>query len=62
MIHMTNQEFRGIWKASGMTLSQLADYLRISSADTVRAWASGKYPVTGPVSRLMEQLRDGELR
>lgn len=61
MIHMTHQEFRAIKQASGMTYSQLAEHLRISHPDTVRRWADGRNPVTGPVSKLMEQLRDGEL-
>ena len=59
MIHMTAQEFRSICKASGLTYSQLATKLRISNADTVRAWASGRNAVTGPVSVLMEQFHLG---
>ena len=61
MTHMTAQEFRAIWKASGLTYSQLATKLRISNADTVRQWASGRRPISGPISLLAEQIRDGRL-
>lgn len=47
---MTPDEAKTIRKRLGLTLRGLADALRISSPDDVRAWERGKKAVSGPVS------------
>jgi transcriptional regulator with XRE-family HTH domain len=59
---MTPQEFTAIRKASGFTVRRLAEVLRIQDERTIRRYQSGDTPVSGPVSILMEMLRDGTWR
>jgi len=55
---MTPTTFRAIHEASGMTSAQLARFLRLEDARSVRRYRSGETAVSGPVSFLMELLRD----
>jgi len=56
---MTPTEFKAIRNGAGYSQNALADLLRISDGRTVRRWEDGSRPVTGPISILMEGLRDG---
>lgn len=56
---MTAQEFKSIRIAAGLSLNELAAKLRINGDRLLRRWEDGEQPVSGPVSILMELLRDG---
>ncbi len=56
---MTPAEFKSIRQRAGLTQSRLAALLRISDGRAVRRWEAGDRQVSGPVSILMEMLRDG---
>lgn len=53
---MTPETFRAIRIAAGMSVRELAAWLRIEDPRTIRRWEDGERPVSGPVSLLMEQL------
>lgn len=55
-VWMTPEQFRAIHDASGMTARELAKYLRIADDRAVRRYRSGEAGVSGPASKLMEQL------
>ena len=56
---MTGEEFKAIRRAAGLSVSELAALLRIVDERAVRRWEDGTKEVSGPVSILMELLRDG---
>lgn len=58
----TPDEIKAFRAAEGLTQEQLAARLRLSHKDTVRAWESGKTPISGPaavVIRMVQMLREG---
>jgi DNA-binding transcriptional regulator YiaG len=57
---MTPEQFKTIRQQAGLTQSRLAALLRISDSRTIRRWETGEREVSGPVSILMEMLRDGD--
>lgn len=57
---MTPSEFKAIRLRAGLTQSQLADRLRITSKRAIRYWETGERPISGPVSLLMEQIEKGQ--
>lgn len=59
---MTAEEFRAIRKNAGLSANGLAALLRLSDGSNVRKIERGVNGVSGPVSMLMELLRDGILR
>ena len=58
---MRADEFKAIREAAGLSLSDLASLLRLSGDRLLRRYEDGSQPVSGPVSLLMEMLRDGHL-
>ena len=59
-IRVTPQAFKRIrTDRLGLTQSQLATLLRIQDGRTIRNWESGRRPISGPVSYLMELLDAG---
>jgi len=56
---MSPEEFKSIRIAAGLSLNELAAKLRINGDRLLRRWEDGEQPVSGPVSILMEMLRDG---
>lgn len=56
---MTAAEFKAIRTAKGWSISDLMAVLRITDERSVRRWEDGERPVSGPVSLLMELIRDG---
>lgn len=56
---MTGEEFKSIRYGAGLSISDLAALLRVSDLRAVRRWEDGTKEVSGPVSVLMELLRDG---
>lgn len=58
---MTKEEFSRIRQLAGMTQAELAAFLRVVLR-TVQKWELGERPVPGPVTVLMEQLRETHKR
>jgi transcriptional regulator with XRE-family HTH domain len=58
MIWMEAKEFKRIRRAAGMSVRELADWLRIMHVQTIKRIECGSRDVTGPISLCMEQLRD----
>ena len=56
---MTAQEFKAIREGKGLSLDQLAAKLRMASDRPLRRFEDGSQEVSGPISILMELLRDG---
>jgi DNA-binding transcriptional regulator YiaG len=56
---MTPEEFKQIRKDAGLSLAQLSDVLRVHTR-TIRRYEDGSIPISGPVSVLMEMLRDAK--
>ena len=59
---MTAEEFKAIRKQAGLSANGLASLLRLSDGSNVRKIERGVNGVSGPVSMLMELLRDGVLK
>jgi DNA-binding transcriptional regulator YiaG len=57
---MTPTDFRTIRNEAALTQSGLAARLRVTLR-AVQQWESGERNVSGPVSLLMELLREGKL-
>ena len=55
---MTREEFLAIRKHLGLTQTDLARFLRMTPR-CIRQYELGERAVSGPVSRLMELVRDG---
>lgn len=58
---MTPTQFKAIRERAGLTQSALASVLRISDSRAIRRWETGERAVSGPVSLLMEMIRDGHV-
>lgn len=59
---MTAEEFKAIRKQAGLSTNALAALIRLSDGSNVRKIERGVNGVSGPVSLLMELLRDGVLK
>jgi len=59
---MTPTTFRAIHEASGMTSAELARFLRLEDARSIRRYRSGETAVSGPVHQLMLMLSSGCLK
>lgn len=60
--YMTAEEFRMIREQLGLSLSELARALRITSVRNVAQFEEGARPVSGPVSLIMEHLKAGDIK
>lgn len=58
---MTAREFKIIREAAGLSMTDLAALLRISTPHLLPRYEHNELPVSGPISLLMELLRDGRL-
>lgn len=58
---MSATEFRSIRQGAGLSFHGLANLLRYNDVRTLRRYEKGSQDVSGPVSLLMEMLRDGRL-
>jgi predicted transcriptional regulator len=58
---MTPTEFKSIRQGAGLSTAQLAVLLRISGSRSICRWEDGTRAVSGPVSLLMEMIRDGKV-
>lgn len=58
---MTPEAFKTIRHAAGLTQPQVAMRLRIGDLRTIRRYETRERSISGPVSLLMELLRDGVL-
>lgn len=58
---LSRSQAHRIRKTLGLTQTQLARVLGLGSSGTrtVRAWETGRKPVSGPVARSLQALRDG---
>ncbi len=56
---MTPEEFRSIRDLFGLSLRDVAEYLRISDVRTVRRWADGALPISGPASIVLRAWAEG---
>lgn len=56
---MTGDEFKTIRITAGLSLRELGELLRVSDLRSLQRWEDGTKDVSGPVSILMELLRDG---
>lgn len=56
---MTGDEFKSIREGANLSIARLADLLRVVDLRAVRRWEDGTKEVSGPVSVVMELLRDG---
>lgn len=52
---------KAIRNRAGLTITGLADVLRISNERTIRRWEHGEVPISGPASIILEMLDNGEL-
>jgi predicted transcriptional regulator len=57
---MTFEEFINIRKNSGISLGQLSNIIRVHTR-TIRRYEDGSVPISGPVSVLMEMIRDNKI-
>lgn len=58
---MNTAQFIKIRKKSGLSLSQLSAIIRVHDR-TIRRYEDGSIPVSGPVSKLMELIKEGKLK
>lgn len=58
---MTAEEFKAIRKNAGLSTNALAALIRISDGSNIRKIERGLTNVSGPISLLMELVRDGVL-
>ncbi len=56
---MTATEFKSIRESAGLSVGELADKLRLSSPRLLLRFEQGEQEVSGPISILMELIRDG---
>ena len=61
MTVMDGAEFKRIREGLGLSLSDLATMLRVENIDNLRYFETGKKPVSGPISQLMDLLDQGYL-
>ena len=54
---LTKDELRDFRTAEGLTQEELAVRLGLKHKDTVRAWESGKTPVSGPASLVIRMVQ-----
>jgi predicted transcriptional regulator len=57
---MTPAKFIKIRKDAGLSLGQLSDIIRVHER-TIRRYEDGTREISGPVSLIMELIRDGVL-
>lgn len=57
---MTATEFKSIRESAGLSVNELADKLRLSSPRLLLRFEQGEQEVSGPISILMELIRDGK--
>lgn len=58
---MTPAHIKAIRKQAGLSQTGLAAVLRIADQRTIRRWETGKIPISGPASIILELLDAGEL-
>lgn len=58
---MTGNDMKSIRQGVGLSLGQLAALVRYKNTDQLRKMESGKVDVAGPVSLILELVRDGRL-
>lgn len=58
---MTPNEFKHIRTAASLTQEGLAQLLRLSDSRSIRRYEDGSRTISGPISLLMELLRDGKI-
>ena len=58
---MTGEEMKSIRTGAALSLGQLAALVRYRNTDQLRKMESGKVDVAGPVSVILELVRDGRL-
>lgn len=60
---MTPQEFKSIRltaRGDALSINDISDIIRVHPR-TIRRYEDGSVPISGPVSKLMELIRDGSL-
>lgn len=58
--HMKASYFAQVRGQRGLSINQLSDIIRVHPR-TIRRYEDGSVPISGPVSKLMELIRDGVL-
>jgi len=53
---MDGAKLRDVRTRANFTQDELAQYLRVGSARTVRKWEAGERPIPGPVEALIEHM------
>lgn len=55
---MTPAEFKAIRNKAGLSANKLAKLLRLSDGRVIRMYEAGDRPISGPIAKIMEGLRD----
>lgn len=58
---MTAEEFTAIWRATGLSMRHFGRAIRVADASTIAKWMNGSRQISGPVSIIMEMVRDGKI-
>ena len=58
---MTGQEMKAIRTGADLSLNELAALVRYRNTDQLRKMEAGKFDVAGPISVILELVRDGRL-